>query len=339
CIPVKRAEDVSPGEQRDNTDAFLQSYEHLEQHGVLFIAPEGTSWMNRFVRPLKTGTARIALGAEHRNNWLLGLKIIPVGHSYTAPHLFRSEVVVQAGKPVVVADWADQYRENQVAAVDALTEYLEQQLKSLSIHTRDETGEAMITQLEEILINESPLPQQESFYRSQSLAARFLDDHVLANLLEDYQDSLKKQGLSDAAICFSNKRAPWWLLPALMAGLPFFLLGYLLWWLPCFVPAWITKRMNLYVGYGAIAKTLLGLFTFPLAMWGVYHLGKWLGGQAWFGVVAVLFMVVLGYFTEKYLDWWQRFRNHAAGAALHRHHQQEWAAAQRARESLLSYIA
>ncbi|MBL7774525.1 MAG: 1-acyl-sn-glycerol-3-phosphate acyltransferase, partial [Saprospiraceae bacterium] len=56
CIPVMRKEDVAEGETRNNLQAFEQSFQHLEKNGVLFIAPEGTSWMNRFVRPLKTGT-------------------------------------------------------------------------------------------------------------------------------------------------------------------------------------------------------------------------------------------------------------------------------------------
>ncbi|HNE29647.1 MAG TPA: 1-acyl-sn-glycerol-3-phosphate acyltransferase, partial [Saprospiraceae bacterium] len=88
CIPVKRREDVEEGEARDLDATFEQCYRHLEKNGVLFIAAEGTSWMNRFVRPLKTGTARIGFGTEARNGWQLGVKIIPIGLSYPTPNLF-----------------------------------------------------------------------------------------------------------------------------------------------------------------------------------------------------------------------------------------------------------
>ncbi|MCY7330088.1 MAG: 1-acyl-sn-glycerol-3-phosphate acyltransferase, partial [Saprospiraceae bacterium] len=90
CIPIKRKEDVEEGEVRNNDSAFEKSFQHLEKQGILYIAPEGYSWMNRWVREFRTGTARIAFGAESRNNWQLGLKIYPVGLTYSAANLFRS---------------------------------------------------------------------------------------------------------------------------------------------------------------------------------------------------------------------------------------------------------
>ena len=312
CIPVQRREDVTDGQARNNDEAFKQSFQHLEKHGVLFIAPEGTSWMNRFVRPLKSGTARIALGAESHNHWKLGVKIIPVGLSYTAPHLFRSEVVVHFGAPVFARDWAETWEKNRPQGVADLTEYLENQLKTLSIHTRDEAGEQLITRLEELLQNENPLPQKAAFERSQRLVQTVLDRETLRGETAGYFEDLEKAGLTDAGLAASHrpdvqKRA---LLDAvfLLLGFPLFLAGYLFWFLPCFLPWLLNKKMNLYIGYSSTVKIMAGLIVFPLALWGAYRIGDYFLLNDWLALLAITLLFALGYWVEQYQDAFRRVR-------------------------------
>jgi glycerol-3-phosphate O-acyltransferase/dihydroxyacetone phosphate acyltransferase len=311
CIPVKRKEDVAEGEVRDNEGAFEQSFRHLEQNGILFIAPEGVSWMNRFVRPLKTGTARIALGTEARNHWKMGIKIIPVGVSYSQPNHFRSEVVVQAGAPVYPRDWIEQWQKDPEAATNQLTEFLENQLKSLSIHTRDEQGELFITRLETLLKNEDPLPQQEAYERSKALTAKCLDDTALQTRVQTYFDQLEVFDLSDEGIeAVSSDLAGTHLITdglRIALGFPFFLSGYICWFLPCFLPWLLAKRLKLYIGYDSNVKILAGLFTFPLAMWGMFRVFRWWfeAPSAWIGLLCC---AVLGLFAERYMDVLRRFQ-------------------------------
>ena len=312
CIPVMRREDLREGEGRNNEEAFEQSFQHLEKNGVLFIAPEGTSWMNRFVRPMKTGTARIALGADARNNWKPGVKIMPVGLSYSAPHLFRSDVVVQFGAPVYARDWSDAWTQNQHQAIDQLTQYLQDQLKTLSIHTRDEAGEQLITRLEEILQNENPLPQNAAFERSQQLVKTALDNELLREQTATYFETLAKAGLTDAGLSAALRAGarPNILrdMVFLLIGLPFFAAGYLFWFLPCFLPWWLNKKLNFYIGYSSTVKILAGLIVFPPALWGAYRAGHYFfqnGGLALAGIMA---LIALGYFAERYMDIFRRFR-------------------------------
>lgn len=306
CIPVKRKEDVTDGEARNNNEAFEASYRHLEQNGVLFIAPEGTSWMNRFVRPLKSGTARIALGAEARNDWQLGVQIIPVGLSYSAPHLFRSEVVVHIGAPVNPADWADAWEKNTSRAASDLTRHLEAQLQNLSIHTGDETGENLLTQLEEVLQNEHPLPQQAAFERSQRLARTALDDTSLREQTEAYFHLLETAHLTDAGVCAAQRSATDWRWAGLALGFPLFAAGYLFWFLPCYLPWLLNKKMGLYIGYSSTVKIAAGIFVFPIVWWGWYRLALLAGagsGLAWAGLAT---LTILGYFVETYQDWFRQ---------------------------------
>ena len=77
---------------------------HLIDGGCIYIAPEGTSVVERRVRTIKTGTARIALSAENKSDFNLGTTIIPVGLSYTAPLNFQNEVLLNVGQsPIEVS--------------------------------------------------------------------------------------------------------------------------------------------------------------------------------------------------------------------------------------------
>lgn len=304
-IPVKRREDVADGEERSNDAAFRQSYQHLEKNGVLFIAAEGTSWMNRWVREFKTGAARIAFGAESRNDWKLGVKIIPIGLSYSAPHLFRSDVVVNCGEAVWVRDWAESYRQNPSKAVAEFTAELQRRVAALTIHARDEEGEIFITQLEEILENEQPNALSKTFQQLKYLAETQLDNEELRSKTAHYFNDLKTARLSDLGIKMwtANTSARTFADSFLLVlGLPFFLVGYLFWLLPCYLPWLLNKKMGLYVGYSSTVKMLAGFITFPLALWAAYRfLPGWLGWPGT-GLLLLVLLVLLGYFAEYYLD-------------------------------------
>lgn len=305
-IPVKRREDVADGEERSNDAAFRQSYQHLEKNGVLFVAPEGTSWMNRWVREFKTGTARIAFGVESHNHWKLGVKIIPVGLSYSAPHLFRSDVVVNCGEAVWPQDWADEWRKNPSKAVGDFTAELQRRVAGLTVHARDEAGEKLVNHWEEMLENERPNSFSKNFQQLKSLAETQLDNEEFRSKTTEYFDMLDHARLSDLGI-------KTWAEPSiaqrtfadsflLVFGLPFFAVGYLFWFLPCYLPWLLNKKMNLYIGYSSTVKMLAGLATFSLALWAAYRylpgLLGWQGG----GVPIVLSLVVFGYFAERYSD-------------------------------------
>ena len=248
CIPVKRREDVAEGEERNNDAAFEMSYRHLEASGVLFIAAEGVSWMNRWVRSFKTGTARIAFGAEQRNIWNLDVKIVPIGLSYSAPNLFRSDVVINVGKPIPAREWNEAWQGDHEKAIDDFTLFLEQTVRSLTIDTRDEAGERAVGQWEEMLQNKQPLPLKESFSRSQQLSHTHLDNNELIEKTSAYFDRLHALKLRDVGFQTLENGWKWYYSLLLLLGFPFFLVGYVFWFLPCYLQWLLAKRLKLYVG-------------------------------------------------------------------------------------------
>lgn len=108
-IPVFRQQDSRASNVR-NRQAFTTSWELLAAGGVLALFPEGISHDSPFVKPMKSGTARIALEAE-RNHGPLGITIIPVGLNFDAKSKFRSRVLMQIGEPLKTSDIMDKYRQ------------------------------------------------------------------------------------------------------------------------------------------------------------------------------------------------------------------------------------
>jgi 1-acyl-sn-glycerol-3-phosphate acyltransferase len=69
---------------------------------AITIFPEGKSHSEPALAELKTGAARIALGAAKEG---AAVRIVPVGLTYEDKHLFRSEVLIEVGTPIEVKDF------------------------------------------------------------------------------------------------------------------------------------------------------------------------------------------------------------------------------------------
>ena len=302
CIPVMRQEDLREGEQRDNNKAFEDSYKHLELGGLLFIAAEGVSWMERRVRPFKTGSARIAFGTELRNAWQADVKILPVGLSYSAPDRFRSEVVIQFGEPVPAAAWREAFEANAEQAIQELTDQLQARVSALTIDSKSAAGESCLGVLETVAQNTRALPQALKFQRSQALTA-IAEKPEVAERCARYAQALEAQKIRDGVLSAQKPTITERLF--LFLGAPFFLVGYAWWFIPSQVLELLARRLNLYIGYDATLKILGGLFTWGAALWGAYALGRSLGLGPQVAIVFPIMALALGAFADLYRQRWQ----------------------------------
>ena len=92
AIPVYRKQDNTSG---SNRETFGRARDVLRRGGSIAIFPEGTTHSDSRLRELKTGAARIALGAEMES-----IAIVPTGIYYTAKQTFRSEALAWFGTPI-----------------------------------------------------------------------------------------------------------------------------------------------------------------------------------------------------------------------------------------------
>jgi 1-acyl-sn-glycerol-3-phosphate acyltransferase len=128
-IPVYRKQDEGDDTSSRNRETFERAAALLRRGGTIAICPEGASHSEPYLLPLKSGAARIALGAVsvkdeggsvkgeggsvktegdaaghslHPRGLPLDLKIVPAGLYYTAKATFRSGALLYFGEPIHV---------------------------------------------------------------------------------------------------------------------------------------------------------------------------------------------------------------------------------------------
>lgn len=141
ALPVYRQSDAKE-DMAKNQETFRCCRELLKKSGAIAIFPEGISHNETKLQPLKTGAARIALGAVSvgENPNAVDLHIVPVGLYYTNKTDFRSEAMLIFGKsfpvlPVALNELGEPARED----VKSLTQKIEDSLLKVTINAENET--------------------------------------------------------------------------------------------------------------------------------------------------------------------------------------------------------
>lgn len=195
-LPLYRRIDAD-AKTTSNTVTFENCFELLQRGRCIAIFPEGISHDQTKLQPIKTGAARIALGATGRmkdegrgmnkteesySSLILhpsSLKILPVGLYYTSKTSFRSEVLIRYGEafsvePVELDGGGEPPRE----AVLELTEKIESALRAVTLNLETESeldavlkAEALFSSVYENLIFKQTL--DKTFDRLQNLATKY----------------------------------------------------------------------------------------------------------------------------------------------------------------------
>ncbi len=324
CIPVERIQDTG-GQPLNNVESFRQSSEFLEKGGTMYVAPEGSSFVERRLRKIKTGTARIAFAAEEGQNFRLGLTILPVGLNYSDPTQFRSQLHTVFGEPIQVADFQQDWETDQVEAVKKLSAKIGERLSEVIIDTADQAEDKLLHCLEILLQNDQPLPSHEHFLRTKKVQADLRawkeqspDAHAaFEGQVLQYFEKLKTLNISDAS-CSANlqigKTPPIWRLAAL---LPFALAGMSSHFLPCFLAKkisvqWLNKDLHWIPTY----KFLSGLILLPLFYWLQIRLIHHLFDSQWVTWIYALSIIPTGLVAERWLAGFKRWHESRRLATL-----------------------
>lgn len=140
-LPVYRKLDAGEDVSK-NQATFLAAQDRLRTGGSIALFPEGVSHNSPKLLPLKTGAARIALGAVSvPTDEPIDLRIVPVGLYYTNKTTFRSEAVLHFGGPFSVgAVTLDEDGQPPRAAVKELTERIEKALREVTLTAETESA-------------------------------------------------------------------------------------------------------------------------------------------------------------------------------------------------------
>jgi glycerol-3-phosphate O-acyltransferase/dihydroxyacetone phosphate acyltransferase len=317
-IPVYRPS-TRPEDVHKNKDMFVKCFEHLSKKGALLIFPEGLSLTEKKLQPLKTGTVRIALGAEMLENFKLGVAIIPVGLNYSDPHSFRSDLFVKIGAPIYVRDFIDQGKikdkEAEIEYTKEVTELLQKELQANILHLDSDAEELMLGKLEKVFARDIKadlditFQDQESEFEMQKdfiQAIQYFkeeNESLYRNAeakIDDYLSELKSNRLSDKSIGDFKKQYHNRRFLSFFLGLPFFIFGLINNIIPYKAVGFLTNKTNVkstFVGSMALA---IGLFTFLLWYIGVAVLVGYLG-LGWLAVFYPILMYTSGVYALIYV--------------------------------------
>ncbi|QHT67760.1 glycerol acyltransferase [Rhodocytophaga rosea] len=279
-IPIYRKQDVE-GQTPDNRASFAKCFDFLANKGTLLIFPEGSSVNERRLRKLKTGTARIALGAEAEHNFNLGIQILTIGLNYSDPVHFRSELFVNVDKPILVKSFAESYLKDPYEAVNQLTEQLRQRLESHLIITRDEEEDKLVQDIEmvykdrltDVLDVDS---EAEEFLLTQHIveAIRYFESNqpekltTIRQKMADYTLNLKRLRLQDSAFAAEKQKNNLLSVIAslvyIVFGFPLYLYGLLHNYIPYIIPSKVARLITKDEVYMAPIMMTTGIFSFSV---------------------------------------------------------------------------
>jgi 1-acyl-sn-glycerol-3-phosphate acyltransferase len=277
AIPLYRQEDHAAAEpavrltgtQRAarNDDSFRASFDLLAAGGALLIFPEGSSVLTHHLRPFKSGAARIALGAEARHGWRLGVQLVPVGLNYAAAPHFRSALFRRVGAPIAVAAYRARYEANPAAAIRALTQDLRRALAEQLLVTPTAADDKLLSALAPFVPAGFAARQAFAHTRTLLQALAGLMVHAPARAqalhrrLEVYYRARRRLGLApNAALDAPSAGGAGRLL---LGGVPAgwgVLHHYPAYWLP----ARLALRLTTDVEFVAAIRVALGMLLLPL---------------------------------------------------------------------------
>lgn len=318
-IPVYRKQD-DPNQMNKNQETFDKCYEHLEKGGAILMFPEGTSITERKLRPIKTGAARIVLGAEARNDFKLNTQIITIGLNYANPHKFNRDLFINIEAPIKAADYKEEYTTNTVTGAQHLTESIRLQLEKLVIGINDEKTDDLVNDIEtlykhklskELGISDNDKDAEFNLTKNivETVDYYLLNDPERAEKMrariKEYLNNLNTIGITDSDIEANQQNkslikgsAKAFL--TIILGFPIYIYGLINNILAFEIPGWIANKITTTIEYRGAIGMVMGMFTFLIfyttqimLVWKFSHI-------QWITIAYALSLPLSGIFTYWY---------------------------------------
>jgi 1-acyl-sn-glycerol-3-phosphate acyltransferase len=279
AVPIYRRKTDNTDTSK-NQDSFSKCYELLGQNQTLVIFPEGQSHSKSFVQEIKTGAARMALGALETNG--VAPIVIPVGMTFTRKPRARSEVLVCYGKPI---DLNVPPEMEEYDAVHLITDRVKAGIESVTLNTNSWKDMRLLTRLEKFFAfrhgKRRKSNQSQRFHALQRLieAQRLLEEHEpdkvrsLISKLRMFERLCNVCGIKNYHLALQYR--PLLLiiytlrtLGVVLIGFPVALWGIINSYIPFKLTDFLSRTLSKDADQYDTARVLIGMATFGL-FWGV----------------------------------------------------------------------
>lgn len=320
-LPVYRIRDGK--ENLSNNDhVFKQVISVLEGGHSVALFPEAAHSGKRQMLPHKKAIPRIALEAEAKHGFNLGLMIVPVGIFYDHYWKFNRTLIVKYGEPIAIDAYKDMYAENPGGAMLALRDEILQNIVPLVLDIKSEQHYEVYEQARVVAETEfskptaDPDPDIQKFEAARRVVARMeaLEDtdpsrfDRIVDQVEKYSGQLRNADITDLVVSACRKLGFSEVLKDFFLAfitLPVVVFGFLANILPYSVPrVFFRKKVKDY----AFLSTFN--FAFGLVLFPVFYLAEtsviWVLSESWEAAVVCLLLFPL---TGKFAFQWLLYYN------------------------------
>lgn len=312
-VPIFRQRDKVNTIEK-NAPIFDYCSELLANNEAFLIFPEANMMMQKRLRPLHKGLARIAFKAEQENDFNLDVKVIPVGLDFSYYSRARSDLMVSFGAPISVKDYQAVFEENPAKAYRNLTLDLQDRIQEGMIHiARDEDYEQMIF-MTKMLYDKKSL--KDDIFRAQQKV--FLVEKMRKNEPQKYDLLMKR--LSEYKVQLNHLQIKDWLVKSplsytkreitfqfviLLGLLPLWIYGEIMNFLPNKIPFFIIPIL---VGPQFYSS---GIFVMSFFLFQIFYILQTLlvyslTDSFWFATLYFFTLPISGFFAVKFRENWRR---------------------------------
>ncbi len=280
-VPIYRIRDGKEN-LSNNEQVFNQVAQVLESAQTVALFPEAAHSGKRQMLPHKKAIPRIALEAEDKNNFSLGLQILPVGIYYDHYWKFNRTLLVQYGSPIEIDRYKELYTENQQNAMLVLRNEIHERLSPLTMQIN---SEKYYVDYENIRLLAGEEFAKKVNLNKDSVIRRFKADQLFVAKIEqleveqpsifeqiikqtgNYFSEIGKAGIMDGQLNQAIKASfPKLLVQFIGAllSLPVFIFGFLFNAIPFYIPRLFLTRKVKDPAFLSTFNFAAGLILFPL---------------------------------------------------------------------------
>lgn len=302
--PIYRMVEDGVNSLKKNDKVFEECYKLLIANKTILLFGEGETddTFVRRIKSLKKGPVRIALGAENKYDFNLGVNIVCAGINYTNPSSFRSNILISLSDPIDVRRYKKLFEEDNTKAMRSLNKEIFKKLKNEVVYLEDKNLDEFFEQL---LIISGKGMNNKTVNNNHKLVDRWKYSIDLANKINQlnhkdkkfidrlkektscYFKSLKEINIDDSILRSTKYKVlntkyevrmkkhfvihhSYLVLHTLIdflfliVGFPFFLFGYINNYLPSKIPDYASRMITERPVFYNSIKMMMGILTFPL---------------------------------------------------------------------------
>ena len=332
CIPIFRFRDGFAS-MRKNNETINETVDILGKKKPLIVFAEGSTKQVRYVRPIQKGTIRLAFDTYTKYPESNPC-IVPSVIHFTKPEFYRSEVIMEYGEPISVADYGDLYNEHNAKGIKKLLDDVNNALQAMSINIDPEISTIDADKVLEIarssardknifpIINKVSQAVQRDTEHLAGQRFNKLSGDEKRSLLKDI-DSLKSK-LVNENISYDQitgrTKAQWFNTLLLIIGFIPFVTGRIINIIPIKLGQYFARTKVKKIEFKAVMKLCSFLIMYPF-YWLLIALI--IGVINWKFMLLALLLPVLGWFSYLYEGQWKDFRKNWMWARMEKGYKEE----------------